>query len=259
MQPVTTPEGVTFIRDDFKAPLWTVDASFEFMKAARAKRKIIVIGDALGRRLRHRRGRNTREVARRAQEIADVTVFVGPWASERAQGAQARTRRLVARVQPRPRCRRRTSTRSRARAIWSCSRAPTSRITCFASSWRAPATSRAGATTATDTSFATNAAIETSPRPPAGWDAQAHPAPIARDRVTVVRTGRSGARRTGDRRAWQPRTEAMRARRTTSATRSWTGLAATLGLAWDDTPRGLDRPRIDRTSEASVCSRSRRR
>ena len=44
MQPVTTPDGVTFIRDDYKAPLWTVDACFDFMKTARAKRKIIVIG-----------------------------------------------------------------------------------------------------------------------------------------------------------------------------------------------------------------------
>ena len=45
MQPVTTPDGVTFIRDDYKAPLWTVDACFDFMKAAQAKRKIIVIGE----------------------------------------------------------------------------------------------------------------------------------------------------------------------------------------------------------------------
>lgn len=44
MQPVTTPDGVTFIRDDFKAPLWTLDACLEFMKTAQAKRKIIVIG-----------------------------------------------------------------------------------------------------------------------------------------------------------------------------------------------------------------------
>ena len=29
MQPVTTADGITFIRDDWKAPLWTVDASFD--------------------------------------------------------------------------------------------------------------------------------------------------------------------------------------------------------------------------------------
>ena len=44
MQPVTTADGVSFIRDDFKAPLWTLDACFEFMKSAHARRKIIVIG-----------------------------------------------------------------------------------------------------------------------------------------------------------------------------------------------------------------------
>ena len=41
MQPVTTPQGVTFIRDDFKSPLWTLDACFDFMRSAAAKRKII--------------------------------------------------------------------------------------------------------------------------------------------------------------------------------------------------------------------------
>ena len=79
MQPVTTPEGVTFIRDDFKAPLWTLDACFEFMKAARAKRKIIVIGtlSAYGTSIEKKYAR----IARRAQESADVTIFVGAWAS----------------------------------------------------------------------------------------------------------------------------------------------------------------------------------
>ena len=45
MQPVTTADGVTFIRDDFKAPLWSLDSGFEFMESAIAARKIIVIGE----------------------------------------------------------------------------------------------------------------------------------------------------------------------------------------------------------------------
>jgi UDP-N-acetylmuramoyl-tripeptide--D-alanyl-D-alanine ligase len=45
MQPVSTPDGITFIRDDFKPSLWTFDACLDFMRAARAKRKIIVIGE----------------------------------------------------------------------------------------------------------------------------------------------------------------------------------------------------------------------
>lgn len=80
MQPVVTPEGVTFIRDDYKAPLWTVDACFAFMSEARASRKIMVIGSLSDC------GAGAPEkyikVARRAQEIADLTIFVGPWASQ---------------------------------------------------------------------------------------------------------------------------------------------------------------------------------
>ncbi len=40
MCPVTTPEGITFIRDDQKAPLWTIPASLEFLRQATAKRKV---------------------------------------------------------------------------------------------------------------------------------------------------------------------------------------------------------------------------
>ncbi len=79
MQPVTTPEGVTFIRDDFKAPLWTLDACFDFMKAARAKRKIIVIGELS--EIVSKKGNKYAKAAALAQEAADIVLFVGPWAS----------------------------------------------------------------------------------------------------------------------------------------------------------------------------------
>ena len=78
MQPVTTSEGVTFIRDDFKAPLWTLDGCFEFMKAARARRKIIVIGEISD--IGPKKGRKYAKAAALAQEVADIVVFVGPWA-----------------------------------------------------------------------------------------------------------------------------------------------------------------------------------
>lgn len=79
MQPVTTTDGVTFIRDDFKAPLWTVNACFEFMRTARAKRKIIVIGEL--QEVGPRKAEKYVKSAILAQSIADVTIFVGPWAS----------------------------------------------------------------------------------------------------------------------------------------------------------------------------------
>ena len=71
---------MTFIRDDYKAPLWTAETCFEFIATARARRKIIVIGSLSDC------GAGAPEkyikVAKRAQEIADLTIFVGPWASQ---------------------------------------------------------------------------------------------------------------------------------------------------------------------------------
>lgn len=87
MQPVTTTGGVTFVRDDFKAPLWTVDASLAFMDTARAPRKIIVVGTLsdCGPGISQKYAR----VARRAQGIADLTVFVGPSASYALKAREA--------------------------------------------------------------------------------------------------------------------------------------------------------------------------
>jgi len=79
MQPVATANGATFIRDDFKAPLWTLGASFEFMKTAQAKRKLIVIGEL--QEVGPRKAEKYVKTAILAQSIADITIFVGPWAS----------------------------------------------------------------------------------------------------------------------------------------------------------------------------------
>ena len=81
MQPVITPDGVTFIRDDFKAPLWTLDACFDFMKAAQAKRKIMIVGTLSDYGTGTGASKKYAEVARLAQEVADITIFVGHWAS----------------------------------------------------------------------------------------------------------------------------------------------------------------------------------
>lgn len=80
MQPVTTADGVSFIRDDFKAPLWTVDACFEFMKTAQAQRKIIVIGTLSDYGAGTGASKKYADVARRALDIADLVIFVGTWA-----------------------------------------------------------------------------------------------------------------------------------------------------------------------------------
>lgn len=87
MQAVETPDGVTFIRDDFKAPLWSIGACFAFMKAARAKRKIIVIGEL--QEVGPRKADKYVKTAILAQSISDVTIFVGPWASSVLKARQS--------------------------------------------------------------------------------------------------------------------------------------------------------------------------
>ena len=92
MQPVTTAEGVTFIRDDFKAPLWSIDACFGFMQAACAERKIIVIGEL---QECSPKGLQYAKTARLAQKIADVVVFVGPWSSSALKARQPGTEKVL--------------------------------------------------------------------------------------------------------------------------------------------------------------------
>ena len=80
MQPVTLPDGVSFVRDDLKAPFWTFDTCFEFLATAQARQKFIVVGElsevgSIKKAIAYRR------IAAKAQTVADVTVFVGPWAS----------------------------------------------------------------------------------------------------------------------------------------------------------------------------------
>jgi UDP-N-acetylmuramyl pentapeptide synthase len=75
MRPHVTPDGVTFIDDTWKAPLWTFPASLEFVKMARAQRKVVIIGtisDYLGTA-----SENYPVVARKALEVADKAIFVG--------------------------------------------------------------------------------------------------------------------------------------------------------------------------------------
>jgi UDP-N-acetylmuramoyl-tripeptide--D-alanyl-D-alanine ligase len=74
------PDGVTFVRDDFKAPADSVPETLEFMRTATARRKLAVLGrisDFPGRS----RPTYTR-LADLATAILDVVVFVGQRAVE---------------------------------------------------------------------------------------------------------------------------------------------------------------------------------
>jgi UDP-N-acetylmuramyl pentapeptide synthase len=75
MSPVVL-NGVTFVRDDVKAPLWTMDAAFAFLAQARVGRKLAVIGtisDYFGST-----SRAYRRAAEGALAVADEVLFVGP-------------------------------------------------------------------------------------------------------------------------------------------------------------------------------------
>lgn len=77
---VDSIDGVTYVRDDWKAPQWSLQAPFEFMRDARAPRKIIVIGSISDssksptQRFRH--------AAREALKVVDLVLIVGTSALE---------------------------------------------------------------------------------------------------------------------------------------------------------------------------------
>ena len=87
-QPVEA-DGVTFIRDEVKASLWSIAPALEFLRDARAPRRIAVIGT-----ISDYGGRASQVyawVARQALEAADEVIFVGPQAL-RCSGARTHPR-----------------------------------------------------------------------------------------------------------------------------------------------------------------------
>ena len=78
--------GVTIIRDDCKAPVWSLGAALKFMAEAEANRKIIVIGTLSDRTESSRRV--YRDAATAALEAADQVVIVGDSAPKRARRLQ---------------------------------------------------------------------------------------------------------------------------------------------------------------------------
>jgi UDP-N-acetylmuramoyl-tripeptide--D-alanyl-D-alanine ligase len=75
MSPVRE-NGVTFIRDDIKAPLWAFDGVLEFLGDARAERKVLVVGTVSDYPGDSRR--KYARLAERALDVADEVAFVGP-------------------------------------------------------------------------------------------------------------------------------------------------------------------------------------
>lgn len=96
MAPAALPEGITFIRDDFKSPADSIPEVLGFLREAAAARKIAVVG-----RISDFPGRSRRtytEVARQAIASLDAVVFVGErafelWGEQRST-SEVRQRRL---------------------------------------------------------------------------------------------------------------------------------------------------------------------
>ncbi len=75
LSPHPTADGVTFISDTWKAPLWTVPVGLNLLKTAQAPRKIVVFG-SISDTPRSFEDRY-RIVARQALDVADKLLFVG--------------------------------------------------------------------------------------------------------------------------------------------------------------------------------------
>lgn len=78
MQIVAEEDGVTFVRDDYKAPYWSFPAALEYLRDSRPRRKVAVIGTISDYSLSA--SKLYPKVARLAKEVADLVVFVGPHA-----------------------------------------------------------------------------------------------------------------------------------------------------------------------------------
>jgi UDP-N-acetylmuramoyl-tripeptide--D-alanyl-D-alanine ligase len=69
-------DGVVFVRDDWKAPQWSLPAPLQFMKDARAVRKVVILGSisdspkSPSQRYTH--------AAREALQVSDLVVLIGP-------------------------------------------------------------------------------------------------------------------------------------------------------------------------------------
>jgi aminoacyl-tRNA hydrolase len=83
MNIISNENGVTFVRDDWKAPHWSLSRPLEFMAEAQARRKIIIIGTLSDYSLSA--SKLYPKVARQALEVADMVIFVGPHAPRAAK------------------------------------------------------------------------------------------------------------------------------------------------------------------------------
>lgn len=79
MQECRSRDGVVFIRDDYKAPQWTLPACIEFLRRVQGRRKVLVLGE-----VSDKQGSKEMVLKRlmlEALEVADLVVVVGSLSS----------------------------------------------------------------------------------------------------------------------------------------------------------------------------------
>ncbi|HMP89579.1 MAG TPA: Mur ligase family protein [Kiritimatiellia bacterium] len=75
MFPVTMPDGVSYILDDWKASYWTLDYAINFMVEARASKKIMVLGSVADHS--GSAERIYRRLVRKTSPVVDVMIITG--------------------------------------------------------------------------------------------------------------------------------------------------------------------------------------
>lgn len=99
MQALDLPSGLSIIRDDFKAPAWTVRSLLAQLAEARARRKILILGSISDCQ---RKEEEIFKLACDALPVADITIFTGKMATAALKARNtANTGRLFAFSHPR--------------------------------------------------------------------------------------------------------------------------------------------------------------
>ncbi|MCK0510753.1 aminoacyl-tRNA hydrolase [Aromatoleum buckelii] len=78
MEIMSADNDAVFIRDDWKAPVWSFQAPLDFLREARAERKVAIIGTLSDYSLSA--SKLYPKIARQVREVADLAIFVGPHA-----------------------------------------------------------------------------------------------------------------------------------------------------------------------------------
>jgi len=86
---VTGDDGVVFIRDDMKAPHWSLNEPLAFLREARADRKVAIVGTISDSSMDDTK--KYKKFCRQIREFADLVVFVGPHAHRALRARQTET------------------------------------------------------------------------------------------------------------------------------------------------------------------------